>query len=196
VREREGPEQQNGRDRSQHRERRYPYIQPGRVEQGKFIGPKATDGRQRPDRQRHPQGGCGRGQRAGLENHLPSQPHAPRAQRGSHRGVPPAGVAPREQEVGDVEAGDHQQQNHRGSHRAQRAEQPSGDHFGDRHQARLPFRAFGLGGGQVERRHPLARLLEGHVLAEPREHAQPGLGTVCRDRQPQIRIPAAEAGCA
>ena len=55
----------------------------------------------------------GRGEYQAFGKHLTNQPTPPRAKRPPHPDLAGAGRAPREQQIGDVDAGHHEDERHR-----------------------------------------------------------------------------------
>ena len=180
-------ERQAGRQRDDHREREHREIERDLVEPRNrdAIADQCEQAAQAQRRDAQPGDAAGGSQHQAFGQHLAHQAAALGAERGAQADLALARRASRQQQVGDVDAGDEHDQRDRADQREQRRAQLADQLFlqrEDHHRApgiALWLFFFELG---VDGPHVAVGLLERHAVAKPRD----GVGAAAAARRPQL----------
>jgi hypothetical protein len=129
---REQPEHDAAHGRGRDGERKGGAVETDGVEAWQALGCDSNQRAQQPEREADAEHTTDGGNERALDQHLPGQPRAPAAERGSHRQLVLSRRAAGNQQVGDVDAGDQQQDADRAEQREQRDADVGDDAVGQR----------------------------------------------------------------
>ena len=191
--------EEHGRgERDEHREGQDPAVERRRLEpwNGELLGGRREQRLKTPGRDEHAAGRAGPRERDALDEQLPHEPETAGAERRPHRQLALPRRRARQEQVGDVGAGDEQHEADRAGQRAERRPHGADQLFPKRHHVRGPAGiAIGELGRQTRREaiHVGPRLREidaGRQAGHRNQPSPPGLACCVAEagREPHVDL--------